>query len=653
MRLKLGPMQAALGALAAFTTVQGCARGPAVLTDSTLPIRRVVVYRNGVGYFERQGHVEGSNVGFRVQQGDVGDFLATLAVMERGGSSVRAAAFPMPADAAEGETPPSPTDRRTVSLSLDGRDHDLVVGYTVETPIWRPSYRLIFGEGGQAQVQAWGIVQNVSGEDWRDVQLALVSGAPVSFRSELATAVIPTRPVVTDRGAVIDSVPQGETTLAQDEAPPPPPAMPAAAPSDDAEGDGLADSMHAEMAAGRGRGAGGLRARRAAPRPSAAPMTAGMPGRYAANTRDASVQPTPTQTPRNLASLAALAVQGGATRYDLPQRVTVPDHSATMVMLVAREIPGSRTYLFAPDPGVAASASHPFHVARFENRTGALLERGPIAIFEQGAFLGQGMLETLPDAASATVPFSLERAIAVESSSNWNTEGQRLVRIQRAQVSIERFNVRRTTWRVRNGLEAETRVIVRQALDGARLFEPPQGTEESNGNALVPVTVPGHGHTEQIVVTRSAFTQNLPFDHEQSVLAIEAYLNEGHAPAAAATTLRTALDMRRQLQELRASRDAGVQRRDDLQRNAEETRGNLRAIERNPSAADLRAQLTSRLSRVATEIDQATRRIVELDTQMSERNVRLVEALRELSLEANPPTGNDAPTPPPTPLPRR
>jgi hypothetical protein len=78
-----------------------------------------------------------------------------------------------------------------VSLSLDGRDHDLVVGYTVETPIWRPSYRLVFGEGGNAQVQAWGIVQNISGEDWRDVQLALVSGAPVSFRSELATAVIP------------------------------------------------------------------------------------------------------------------------------------------------------------------------------------------------------------------------------------------------------------------------------------------------------------------------------------------------------------------------------------------------------------------------------------------------------------------------------
>jgi hypothetical protein len=633
-------------ALAVLVTAQGCARGPAVLTETTLPIRRVVVYRNGVGYFERHGRVEGESVGFRVLQSDVGDFLATLAVMERGGSSVRAAAFPMPDDAVEGAPPPDPRARRTVSLSLDGRDHDLVVGYTVETPIWRPSYRLVFGEGGNAQVQAWGIVQNISGEDWRDVQLALVSGAPVSFRSELATAVIPPRPVVTDRGAVIDSVPVGETTLAQAEPPPPvgTPAPVAPAVSQSAD-DGAAEALlDATLSTRRGVADGRRASRRpSAPAPAVAPSTAMPTGgwRVPRNQR----QPPPSAAPRNLASLAALAVQGGATRYDLPQRVTVPDRSATMVMLVAREIPGSRMYLFAPDPGVGDSTAHPFHVARFENRTGALLERGPLAIFEQGAFLGQGMLETLPDGATATVPFSLERAIAVESSTAWNTEGQRLVRLQRAVVSIERYNVLRTTWRVRNGMPREARVMVRQPLNGARLHEPPAGTEESNGNALVPLTVAAQGRHEQIVTTRAAFTQNLPFDHEQSVLAIEAYLRDGHPAANIAATLRTALDMRRQLADQRQARDAATQRRDDLQRNAEETRGNLRAIERNPGAADLRAQLTNRLARVSADIDLATRRIVELDTQMSERNVRLTEALRELDFEAAPPTGSQAPTP--------
>ena len=55
----------------------------------------MVVYRNGVAYFERGGLVDESEVRFKMKEGEVGDFLATLAVMEKGGSSVRAAAFPL------------------------------------------------------------------------------------------------------------------------------------------------------------------------------------------------------------------------------------------------------------------------------------------------------------------------------------------------------------------------------------------------------------------------------------------------------------------------------------------------------------------------------------------------------------------------------
>src|SRR5579859_2691192 len=75
----------------------GCGR-QAIATTDALPVSRVVVYRNGVAYFERSGHVDEGEVRFKMKRAEVGDFLATLAVMERGGSSVRAAAFPLPTD---------------------------------------------------------------------------------------------------------------------------------------------------------------------------------------------------------------------------------------------------------------------------------------------------------------------------------------------------------------------------------------------------------------------------------------------------------------------------------------------------------------------------------------------------------------------------
>ena len=94
----------------------------------------------------------------------------------------------------------------------------------------------------------------------------------------------------------------------------------------------------------------------------------------------------------------------GSTHYNLPFAVDVPDKTATMVLLLSKSVPGESIFLFSPDPGVPQSASHPFRVVRFTNDTPGLLERGPIAVYENGAFLGQGMVEPLPPGGIATVP---------------------------------------------------------------------------------------------------------------------------------------------------------------------------------------------------------------------------------------------------------
>src|SRR5580692_3059634 len=200
----------------------GCGR-EAIATSDALPVQRVVVYRNGVAYFERAGHVDRDEVRFKMRQTEVGDFLATLAVMERGGSSVRAAAFPLKEeeevdDDGKPVRPKSEDEKKgleTVVLSLDGKEHDLEVGYVAESPVWRPSYRLVVHANGTADLQAWGIVQNLSGEDWKGVHLTLVAGAPLAFQTDLGTSVIPTRPTVSDEGEVVSAVPHGETSLQQ------------------------------------------------------------------------------------------------------------------------------------------------------------------------------------------------------------------------------------------------------------------------------------------------------------------------------------------------------------------------------------------------------------------------------------------------------
>ncbi|MBN1835903.1 MAG: hypothetical protein JW820_08630, partial [Spirochaetales bacterium] len=89
------------------------------------------------------------------------------------------------------------TDRRRVAVRFTGEGRRRVqVGYLLETPVWKTSYRLVLGEGDRHFLQGWAIVENTSEEDWREVSLRLVSGRPISFIMDLYRPLYVPRPVV-------------------------------------------------------------------------------------------------------------------------------------------------------------------------------------------------------------------------------------------------------------------------------------------------------------------------------------------------------------------------------------------------------------------------------------------------------------------------
>jgi hypothetical protein len=635
--------------LGAIWATSGCGRPP-VLTTDALPVRRVVVYRNGVAYFERAGHVDRDEVRFKMRQSEVGDFLATLAVMERGGSSVRAAAFPLKADDEVDDdgkpVRPKTEDEKkgleTVVLSLDGKAHDLEVGYVAESPVWRPSYRLVIRPDGEADLQAWGIVENLSGEDWKDVNLSLVAGAPLAFEADLGTPVVPARPRVTDEGEVIAAVPHGETTLRQEPAqPPPPPSDVSADVKDDTGADepgGSPGGGGGGMGLGRGRVAPAPRRpskKSASMAPSAAPPAPAP--EMAMKSQSLESNGPAISPPRSLQSLAAMAAQGGTTRYRLPLPVTVPDRSATMVLLLSTRVAGEALFLFSPDYGVPDSTHHPFRVARFTNGAPGTLERGPIAVFEDSAFLGQGMVDPLPAGATATVPFALERAIAVETERKSDELGERIAKIENSQLTIERDAVVQSKYRIRNGGDALAKVLVKHArMGGARLFSPPEGTEDNvgTGSALVPARVGPNATVEVVVDERAPVRRVVDWFGPVADSAIKGYLADPKANADVTKKLTIAWVTRADIVRVMADRAKLQQQSDTLAQSTEETRRNLHAIEKNKSAEALRQKLTARLADTSTKLDDLNRKLVEIDAKQGELTVTFREAIRDIKFVA-------------------
>ena len=88
-------------------------------------------------------------------------------------------------------------DAKTIVVTSDGAGaREMVVSYTIAAPIWKTTYRTVFDSSGKPFFQGWAIVDNVSEEDWMNVQLSLISGTPISFIQPIQQPFYRYRPVV-------------------------------------------------------------------------------------------------------------------------------------------------------------------------------------------------------------------------------------------------------------------------------------------------------------------------------------------------------------------------------------------------------------------------------------------------------------------------
>jgi hypothetical protein len=114
-------------------------------------------------------------------------------------------------------------DQRRMTISAIGSgERDVFVSYISEVPVWKSTYRIILSDKPDQKplLQGWAIVDNTVGEDWKDVQLSLVAGAPQSFIQDISQPYYTRRPVVAPPESLMLSPQTHEATM---NVPPPPP----------------------------------------------------------------------------------------------------------------------------------------------------------------------------------------------------------------------------------------------------------------------------------------------------------------------------------------------------------------------------------------------------------------------------------------------
>lgn len=174
-----------------------------VKTDATLG--RVVVYRNGVAFFERTATLDGNELRMSVPRDKVDDFLKSLTVRDAETNKSLPISFPRK-DAGN-----SALVEMVVRLP-EGASREVVLTYITDSPAWKPSYRIVVNDEGKVQIEGWAIVDNTSGENWNDVLVGVGSSSALSFRYDLWSIRDVHRQTLASKDHFAVAPPQGAST---------------------------------------------------------------------------------------------------------------------------------------------------------------------------------------------------------------------------------------------------------------------------------------------------------------------------------------------------------------------------------------------------------------------------------------------------------
>ena len=503
------------------------------LMAAELPVKRVVLYKHGVGYFERSGELaSGESARLDFKASEMNDVLKSLTVEETGGGKVSGLRYDSstPLDRRLGEysftvgaqvplaqfldqfkgarvememggqkaagaivsgrvvaaTEQQPqrdlvvmltdgNELKTVDLSsvtslrladgvlqrqlreylgalagartreqrsvyidsTDAKARKVAASYLIPTPIWKSSYRLIFRNTPQPMLEGWAIIDNTTNDDWTNISLSLVSGKPISFQSRLYDPKFITRPFA--------DLPEEEAAApvlysgAIGGAPPPPAPAP--------------------MQAGK------MAMRRSAP-------GAAMAESMAADADEGRVS-----------RVSGLVVQtegrelGELFEYAFGAPVTVRRNESAMLPFLQQPLDARKLLIYSD-----RSSQNPRTAAELSNTTGKTLDGGPITVFDNNAYAGEALVETVKTGDKRLISYGVDLGTRVTTNIDSGNQRYLEFRATRGAV-IAKMGVEETaTYTIKNiDNRAKTLIIEHPLRSGHKLMnQKPVETTASN-----------------------------------------------------------------------------------------------------------------------------------------------------------------------------
>ena len=319
-------------------------------------------------------------------------------------------------------------DAKTISITSQGTgQREMVVSYVIAAPIWKTTYRVVLDTEGKPFFQGWAIVDNVSDDDWQNVQLSLISGSPVSFIQNLQKPLYRYRPII----PIPDDLNLDPQVY------------------DAEDGTGSGTGTGSGMGSGSGNGTGD---------------------------GSATVDVTSESASRSFNSLAAGisvsdalinekgGIQTAATgveledmfEYRIGNPVTVSRNRSALIPIVQTKMDGERVSIF----NESVRADRPMGGMMLTNTTALTFEGGSLTVLDRDAYAGEALMERLKPKEQRLISFALDLGTRVSVETTGDAQPAQIVKVVNGVLQVHYFKTETKKYRLTNQTDREKVVYV-------------------------------------------------------------------------------------------------------------------------------------------------------------------------------------------------
>jgi hypothetical protein len=318
---------------------------------------------------------------------------------------------------------------------------------------------------------------------------------------------------------------------------------------------------------------------------------------------------------------------GDLFEYAIERPVTVRRNQSALVPIVLKSFNGKPVLLYQKH----ARAENPIRCVEFENTTGLTLEGGPVTVLDSGSYAGEAMLDTLKPKEQRLIGYAVELTVRVTDKIDSRTTAVSRVVVRNGTLTTYCGQVQETVYTFASKSDAEQTVYLdHPRTSGWELTETPTPHETTENFWRFKLQLPPNEQTQFTVTSGFPHTQSFRIiDTQDSQFA--SWVAAGYLDESTKKAIQAVFAVRAKA----ADFEVQIRRLDEERTKLHEEQGrireNLTALGDRTSEKDLRERYVRTLGKQEDRLEAIEKQraaSVTARDQARDEMTKLVEGLR-------------------------